>query len=328
MTAPAGPVVEPVETPSVVSTGSTTGTVRPGAAFSVLPLPDGVEPLVLDVPVGPLTALRSVVPDGVERRAVALLVPGFTGSREDHRLLLPLLAERGVEAWTYSQRGQADSVAPHGVDAYRLDDFTGDALDVAAVVTEAAGISTGTEPGDLHLLGHSFGGTVAAATVVRAPRAFASLTMLCSGPHGWPGRKDVERDRLLAAAGLVDLWTLDNPALARRLSEDPAALAGLDADARFHRDRSIATSTDNLLGAVDVLADVHDVTPALAATGLPVLVAHGACDAAWPQPWQRAMAERLGARYAVIDGAGHLPNIENPAATADLLANFWTTTSR
>lgn len=297
--------------------------VRPGTPFSVLPLPDGVEPLVLDVPVGPLTALRSVVPDGVERRAVALLIPGFTGSREDHRLLLPLLAQRGVEAWTYSQRGQADSAAPRGVGAYRRDDFTGDALDVAGVVGAAAGAA----PGGLHLLGHSFGGTVAAATVVRDATPFASLTMLCSGPHGWPGRKDAERDRLLGAAGLVDLWTLDNPGLARRLVEDPSALAGLDADTRFLRDRSIATSTDNLLGAIDVLADVHDVTPDVASTGLPVLVAHGVDDAAWPQPWQRTMAERLGARYEVIDRAGHLPNVENPAATADLLADFWTTTS-
>lgn len=295
------------------------GTVRAGAPFGDLPLPDGVEPLVLDVPVGPLTALRSAVPDGVARRAVALLVPGFTGSREDHRLLLPLLAARGVEAWTYSQRGQADSVAPRGVGAYRRDDFTGDALDVAAVVSAATGVG----PGELHLLGHSFGGTVAAATAVRGPGAFASLTMLCSGPHGWPGRKDAERDRLLGAAGMVDLWTLDNPALARRAAEDPRALADLDLDTRFVRERSMATSVDNLLGAIDVLADVRDVTPDLAATGLPVLVAHGADDAAWPQPWQRAMAERLGARYAVIDDAGHLPNVENPAATADLLAGFW-----
>ncbi|GAA1725801.1 alpha/beta hydrolase [Isoptericola hypogeus] len=326
---PRPPVVEPVETtPPVepvetrVSTSSTSEAprVRPGVAFSVLPLPDGVTPLVLDVPVGPLTALRAVVPDGVERRAVALLVPGFTGSREDHRLLLPLLAARGVEAWTYSQRGQADSAAPRGVGAYRLDDFTDDALDVAAVVAADAGIA----PGALHLLGHSFGGTVAAATAVREPGAFASLTMLCSGPHGWPGRKDAERARLLAAAGQVDLWSLDNPDLARRLAADPAALDALDDDARFHRDRSIATSVDNLLGAIDVLADIHDVTPDLAATALPVLVAHGVDDAAWPQPWQRAMAERLGARHAVIDDAGHLPNVENPAATADLLAGFWT----
>ena len=305
---------------------------RPGRPFSVLPLPAGVEPLVLDVPVGPLTALRAQVPDGVDRRAVALLVPGFTGSKEDHRLLLPLLAERGVEAWTYSQRGQADSAAPAGVEQYRREDFTGDALDVAVVVADAAGlgagsgagVGAGSGAGALHLLGHSFGGTVAAHTAVRDPRPFASLTMLCSGPHGWPGRKEAERARLLAAAGRVDLWTLDNPALARRLAADPGLLGSLDPDTRFLRERSAATSVDNLLGAIEVLADVEDVTPALAATGLPVLVVHGVDDAAWPQPWQRLMAERLGARYAVVEQAGHLPNVENPAATADLLAGFWT----
>lgn len=87
------------------------------------------------------------------------------------------------------------------------------------------------------------------------------------------------------------------------------------------------TSVDSLLGAIDILADPADSTPELAVTALPVLVAHGAHDDAWPQEWQRTMAERLGARYEVIAGAGHLPNQENPVATADLLSDFWSRTS-
>lgn len=294
-----------------------TGRVRAGAPFSVLPVPDGVTPLVLDLAVGPVSAFRADVPGGVPARGVALVVPGFTGSKEDHRLLLPLLAAHGYDAWTYSQRGQGDSVAPEGVDAYGLDDFTGDALEVAEIVRDVTGAR------DLHLVGHSFGGVVAGAAAIRDPRPFADLTMLCSGPRGWAGRKDVERARLVGAGGVVDLWTLDNAELSRRIEVRPAVLDALDAETRFLRDRSIATSVDNLLGAIDVLEDPTDLTPGLAATGLPVLVAHGVDDAAWPQEWQHDMAGRLGGRYAVIDGAGHLPNIENPDATAALLADFW-----
>ncbi|MEP7765423.1 alpha/beta fold hydrolase [Sanguibacter sp. 25GB23B1] len=296
--------------------------IRPGQAFGSLALADGVEPLVLDVGVGALTALRARPRDGaglpVPARGSVVLVPGFTGSKEDHRLLLPLLAEHGWDAWTYSQRGQADSVAPVGTGAYRLADFVADALEVVDLVAQASAGEPAGGDAPVHLLGHSFGGVVARAAAIARPTAVESLTMLCSGPHGWPDRKADIEARLLDSDG-VDLWRLDNPDRA------DAPDADLTEDERFLRERSARTSTDNLLGAITILRDPVDTTPALAATGLPVLVAHGVDDAAWPQVWQASMAERLGARYAVIEGAGHLPNVENPAETAALLDAFWAT---
>lgn len=282
--------------------------VRPGRAFGPLPLADGVEPLVIDAAVGPLTALRAR-PAG-RARGVALLVPGFTGSKEDFRLVLPLLAERGWDTWAYSQRGQADSVSPAGVGAYRAQDFAADAVEVARLVAAESGAQT------VHLLGHSFGGTVAQAAVIRDPSPFASLTLFCSGPHGWPGREDELRARLLAAPG-VDLWRLDHPDRATVPDEelDPADL--------FWRRRAEGTSTEHLLGALTVLADPTDTTDAVAATGVPALVVHGERDDAWPQDWQRRSAARLHAPVVVIPDAGHLPNEENPAATAAALDVFW-----
>lgn len=295
--------------------------IRPGRSFGNLALADGVEPLVLEVGVGALTALRARPRDGaglpVAGRGSVVLVPGFTGSKEDHRKLLPLLAEHGWDAWTYSQRGQADSVAPAGTGAYRLADFVTDALEVLDLVAQArAGEPGGGAP--VHLLGHSFGGVVARATAIARPAAVDSLTMLCSGPHGWPDRKADIEARLLDADG-VDLWRLDNPDRA------DAPDADLTEDERFLRERSARTSTANLLGAIAILRDPVDTTAHLAVTGLPVLVAHGVDDDAWPQVWQASMAERLGARYAVIEGACHLPNVENPPATAALLDAFWGT---
>lgn len=278
--------------------------------FGGLPVPAGVEATTLAISVGDLTALHAA-PEGV-RRGTALLVPGFTGSKEDHRVLLPLLAAHGFDAWAISQRGQGDSVALPRVADYRLDLLAGDVHEVADLLG-----------GRVHLLGHSFGGTVASAAAVADPARFRSLTLLCSGPHGWPGRKADLRARLLAAGGAADLWSLDNPETAWALAQgEPVRL---DPEAEFHRRRSLATSTAQLIAAIDILADTTDVTPDLAATGLPVLVAHGEHDdTAWPQSWQRRTADQLGGRYAVLPGAAHSPNLETPEATADLLADFWT----
>lgn len=289
---------------------------RTGAPFAASVVPAEVDPLVLDLDVGEITALRAQPRDTAWRRVAGrgsvLLVPGFTGSKEDHLALLPLLAARGWDAWAFSQRGQGDSAAPVGTGSYRLADFVGDALEVAAVVSAAG------DGQPVHLVGHSFGGVVARAAAIAAPASFASLTMLCSGPRGWPDRKADVRARLLAADG-TDLWRLDNP---DRADLPDAELPEAD---RFLRERSERTSTDNLLGAIAILADPGDTTDALAATGLPVLVAHGEDDAAWPQEWQASMARRLGASYGVVAGAGHLPNLENPTGTADLLDSYWAT---
>lgn len=293
--------------------GDVAGRVRAGRAFGELPVPPGVEVLELDVPVGVLTALRAR-PRGAVRGS-ALLVPGFTGSKEDFTALLPLLAEGGWDAWAYSQRGQADSAAPAGEDSYTLAGFRGDVLDVAALVGAVSGHE---RP---HLLGHSFGGSVARAAAIAGGRAaFADLTLLCSGPHGWPDRKAAEEAGLRGAGKGIDLWTLNQPEIARIALRDANRLSPVE---RFQRERSLRTSVDSLLGAIAILADPADSTPELAATELPVLVAHGAYDNAWPQEWQRTMADRLGARHTVIAAAGHLPNEENPAATAELLGDFW-----
>jgi pimeloyl-ACP methyl ester carboxylesterase len=83
------------------------------------------------------------------------------------------------------------------------------------------------------------------------------------------------------------------------------------------------TSPHSLIGGALILELGDDTTAELASTGVPVLVAHGEWDAAWPIPWQRDMAARLGARYEVVDGAWHSPQIEQPTATVALLADFW-----
>jgi pimeloyl-ACP methyl ester carboxylesterase len=278
--------------------------------FGRIALAPELEHFTVTVDAGDLTAVR-VTPSG-PRRGIALLIPGFTGSKEDFRVLLPELAARGWEAVSYSQRGQADSAAPAGIENYRLDDFAADAVRVA----ESIG---GGSP--VHLLGHSLGGLVARAALLRDaargadPALFNDLTLLCSGPGGRPGVHE-EEARLVAAMGTLAVWSRDHP-------EGSA----LTVEEEFLRDRLSATSIDNYLGCVRILQTTTDSTDEVRATGVPTLVAHGDADDAWPIPSQRRMAEGLGSGYRVIPNAGHLPNLDNPGFTAGMLHDFWTGTA-
>jgi pimeloyl-ACP methyl ester carboxylesterase len=78
-----------------------------------------------------------------------------------------------------------------------------------------------------------------------------------------------------------------------------------------------------LQGMGDALRREPDRVVALAATGVPTLVLHGVGDDAWPPAVQQDMAVRLGAAHVVIPDAAHSPAVENPAATASALVDFW-----
>lgn len=281
--------------------GAPIGTPRI-APFGELPVDSRFEYFAVESPVGPLTAFG--IPATGPSRGTALFVPGFTGSKEDFRHLLPLVADLGWDAVAYSQRGQADSAASDEPEDYRLELVAADAVRVAGALAVEAPI---------HLVGHSLGGLVARAALLQAPDRFADLTMLCSGPFGRAGRHQENAD-FVREHGLVAFSERDSPALE---TLDPKG------DAAFERARFAASSPANYLGGVRVLQETPDSSADVAATGVPVMVAHGDTDDAWPIDVQRAMAGRMRARYEVIPNAGHLPNIDNPDYTARILSDFW-----
>ncbi len=66
-----------------------------------------------------------------------------------------------------------------------------------------------------------------------------------------------------------------------------------------------------------------DSTPVLATIGCPTLVVVGAEDTLTPPPEAEKMVAGIkGSRLARIDGAGHLPNLENPAEFDRVLLEF------
>ncbi|WIJ45825.1 alpha/beta fold hydrolase [Curtobacterium citreum] len=276
------------------------------APFGHLPTPEGVDAVGIDLPVGRLTAYR-VVPDGPSK-GVVLVVPGYTGSKEDWRTFMPLLREAGWTAVAISRRGQADSAAPTDPSEYTLAEEAADAVRVAALLDDGAPV---------HLIGHSLGGVIARAAAIASPQSFRSVVQFCSGPYGWPYRKVTELTILHDTGGnLRQLFDSTNPLWAGRPDEE------LPDDVRMVRDRFDATSPLSVVAGGHILEDHTDSSAELRATGLPVLVAHGEWDGAWPIPWQRQMAEDTGARYEVVPTSYHGPHVENPGATIALFDDF------
>ena len=272
-------------------------------------MPPGARRLSLPVADCELAAIE--MPARAPRRATVLLVPGFTGSKEDFVAVLEPFAEAGYRTVAIDQRGQHESPHPPTPAAYALDALARDVLDVVDHL--------GDRP--LHLLGHSFGGLVARAAALADPGAFRSVTLLGSGPAAIPDPRAATIRTLLDALPLLDLaqiWSIRKELDA----EAGVPLRAPEIEA-FMQSRFVANDPAGLAAMGRLLLDEPDRCDALAATGLPVLVAYGEMDDAWPPELQAAMAERMGVPVTVITGAAHSPAAEMPTETAKALVAFW-----
>ncbi|RAG84672.1 alpha/beta hydrolase [Streptacidiphilus pinicola] len=267
---------------------------------------------------GEFAALHAV-PQGRDATATALLVPGFTGSKEDFIALLEPLAEDGLEVVAIDQRGQYETGGPDDVAAYALEELSLDLLAVTAELRER----TAARP--LHLLAHSFAGYVARDAVLRAtgtPLPWSSLTLLSTGPAA-VGHGETERAKLLLAAlpamTLEEIWQA-----MQEMDEAGGAKVRLEQDiAEFLHRRWLANVPAALAAMAQRLISEPDRVDALAKVSLPKLVVSGEQDYAWPVELQAQMALRLSAEHVVVPGAGHSPNAERPAGTAVSLSAFW-----
>lgn len=243
----------------------------------------------------------------------ALLIPGFTGSKEDFGPMLPLLADVGWAVATYDQRGQFET-AGDPRDDYSLDGFAADAVAVAAALFGDAE--------EVHLVGHSFGGLVAATAALNAPTRWASLTLLCSGPGGLPDRAG--RGEMLATADSIATLGLEASYRDKRERDLRRGFVppSPEIEAFLHR-RFLSNSVESLSAIARLLAVAPDRTAELARLDLPIRVIRGADDDAWPHAVQDTLAKTLGTHVEVIKGAAHSPAVEQPEATRDALARAW-----
>lgn len=256
-------------------------------------------------------AVLDAEPSGTPH-GTALLLPGFTGSKEDFVALLDPLAEAGWRAVAVDGRGQYETGGPPEESAYALAELAADVLAQA----EALG-------GPVHVLGHSFGGLVARSAVLRGG-PWASLTLMSSGPAAVHTDQRERAGMLVQALATMDLESVWHAM--RALDGEGAGTAaggGVDAVEEFLYRRWVANVPAQLIAAARVLMAEPDRVAELAAVALPTLVVSGEVDQAWPVPWLDEMAERLAARREVITGAEHSPNAEAPRETAEVLIDFW-----
>ena len=86
------------------------------------------------------------------------------------------------------------------------------------------------------------------------------------------------------------------------------------------------TSTVRSLARPEFFRPADELTARLAATGLPVLLIWGARDRLLPVERARLAHDRLpGSRLAVIEGAGHAPQSEQPEEFNRVLEDFLVT---
>ncbi|MBS2963662.1 alpha/beta hydrolase [Actinocrinis puniceicyclus] len=286
---------------------------------------------------GPVAALDAR-PDAAPR-ATALLVPGFTGSKEDFLHVLEPLTEAGVRVVAIDQSGQCDTPGVADARPYSLDGPDGEGYgtsvfgsDIRALVRALAAEAGGP----VHLLGHSFGGHAVREALLGARLdagtdtdtdtdtdtrlPLASVTFLDSGPGAVVAKQS--RDQL----GL--LLSVEGKLTLRQIHEfspvdehpDPHVSA-------FLLRRWLANEPASLFAVARRLLSEPDRTDALKALldawQLPCLVMTGADEDVWSAQLLRETADRLGARFALIAGAGHSPNTQQPDLVAHALLEFW-----
>jgi pimeloyl-ACP methyl ester carboxylesterase len=263
---------------------------------------------MIDVPAGPVAALDTG-PGG--DLPTVLMVPGYTGSKEDFGPLLDPLAAAGRRVVAIDLPGQYESPGPDDVAWYTVDNLGAALLAVA----DAVG-------GRIQLVGHSFGGLVSRSAVVAAPDRFLSLTLMDSGPAAIGGQRDqmlVVAQQIYEQGGIEAVYQV----MEQLAQGDPNYLAQPVEVREFLRARFVANVPAGLVGMGEALRSEPDRVDELRAAGLPMLVLHGAADDAWAPATQAAMAARLDAEHVVIADAVHSPAIENTAPTLAALRAFW-----
>jgi pimeloyl-ACP methyl ester carboxylesterase len=272
-----------------------------------LPLPPGVERLMIETPQRRVQALRGVPRPEVGNGIDVIMVSGFFGTKEDYRELLSLLAAAGFRGWAYDYAGQLE-LATAGQVGYTITDM---ASDLTALMHEV----TGGRPA--HLIGHCLGGFVARSAAVAEPGLTRSLTLLACGPSMQDEKHQSMLDglaKLHANGGTIALW----PLVKALLAKDDTVMR------EFWHAKLSEMNPAWVTGTAESMAGEPDRSDELVAASIPSLVVFGKRDRrVWSHDAYAAMASRLRAGHVIVPKASHSPNMEQPGIVAEALLEFW-----
>lgn len=253
----------------------------------------------------------------------------------DHNYLVPEMDRLGEGLWLtyYDQRGRgrsASGVAPGDVS-------------IESEIEDLERVRDHLGVGAMDLLGHSWGGVLAAEYVIRHPDRVSHLILMNSAPLS-QRRMKAFRSHLRGLRSSQDLEEMS------RLREEPTFRAGdpsMDAEyCRVHFKPAVRNpkvleeivgrlrvhfTPEGILLARAIEDRLYDETwespgynllPDLAVRQVPTLVLHGEYDFI-PVEVAAEVADAVpGSRLSVLDGCGHFAYAENPDRVARVVLDF------
>lgn len=167
------------------------------------------------------------------------------------------------------------------------------------------------------VVGLSVGGMIAQGFAALHPDKVAAL-VLCDTAHKI-GTEALWNDRIAAVTG-KGIASLAGAVMERWFT--PAYRTPDNPDFVGYTAMLTRTTVDGYAGTCAALRDA-DLTESTRALTVPTLLIVGDQDGSTPPDLVRGTAELIrGSEFRIIEGAGHLPNIEQPDAVADLVRTF------
>ena len=209
------------------------------------------------------------------------------------------------------QLGSVDGGTRAASSASSVDDYAGEVVDLL----DALKIP------DAVVCGLSLGGYVAFALVRNAPRYIRGLVLADTRPQADTPDGIEARKRMLALVREKGPSAVADEMLPKLLSEATRR----DRPDIVDRVRSLvlANSADAIVGAITALMTRPDSTPLLPGIHCPTLILVGADDGVTPPSVSEALhAAIAGSELVIIEAAGHLSSLEQPAAFGAALARF------
>ncbi len=205
-------------------------------------------------------------------------------------------------------RGHGQTPAPEGT--YRMDLLAEDVL----ALQDHLGLDRAV------WVGHSMGGYVTMAALRAAPDRIAGVGLVATHPHADPPEKRIQRNQSAETAleqGVADLaLSMMGVLFAPEVDRQGTMAQGVYTT-------MIHTDPFGVAGAQRGMAERPDSVETLREISVPALVVAGIQDKIVALDVAQGMAGLIpGAHMVMIEGAGHMPMLEQPEATTAALRRF------
>jgi pimeloyl-ACP methyl ester carboxylesterase len=267
------------------------------------------------LPIEPVPLFARVTGPQHSTEILVLLAGGPGGS---HETMLPFeaVAPAHLRVVAYDQRGTGRSIAPRGT-----------ALGQAEHVADLEQLRRTLGADRMHLLGHSWGGSLALLYAAEHPDRVASLTLVANAlwiPEVTAtviAKQQAHQDELIEA-GILKPPTSRNPDCNQIVqSMLPAYFADPDAIPEVLREGEISC---RVLEEVSASVVELDMTDRLAPLAIPTLVLMGDADPIGLEVAEATVAAMPAAKaeLVVLPKCGHFPQYECPEPLFDAVRDF------